>query len=213
VLDGHPAYGPLLADAATTGRCPVWITEYGLASMRPPDDSEQVLAGVARLDAAEVLARKWPGSCYLWCDCRVPFGDRFPGLVAAPGQGNDPVEAAVRQANGPGCAHLALVRASRPTDAPAAPGWSGPCNYGYDLGELSAVLRSWEDRFGAPLVEMDAATLWLSVAAPPLSEQECLGVAAEHFAFCCDVDGEDPRPLRVYAATLRGTRRWRFWWD
>lgn len=23
VLDGHPAYGPLLADAATTGRCPV----------------------------------------------------------------------------------------------------------------------------------------------------------------------------------------------
>ena len=95
----------------------------------------------------------------------------------------------------------------------AATGWTGAINLGENPAALSAVLRSWEDRFGALLVLMEAATLWLSVAAPPMTEAECLGIAAEHFTFCPDVDGEDPRPLRTYASTLRGRNSWRFWWD
>ena len=106
-----------------------------------------------------------------------------------------------------------MVPVARPADVVAATGWLGAVNLGEDVAALSAVLRSWEDRFGAMLVAMDEATLWLSVAAPPRTDAQCLGIAAEHFAFCPDVDGEDPRPLRVYASTLRGRDHWRFWWD
>lgn len=115
--------------------------------------------------------------------------------------------------NGPGCAHLALAPVSRPADIPAVTGWSGMINLSDDLAGLCAVLRSWEERFGAFLVQMDRATLWLSVSKPSWSAAECLGVAAEHVAFCPDVDGEDPRPIRQYAQSLRGARRWRLWWD
>jgi len=129
VLDGHPAYGMLLADAATTGSCPVWISGRGLNRLQPPEHAGPVLAEVAGLGAGEALVDQWPGACFVDCDCR------------------------------------------------------------------------------------STATLLLSVAAPPWTKEECLGVAAEHFAFCCDVDGEDPRPLRVYAQALSAARQWRFWWD
>jgi Domain of unknown function (DUF4253) len=63
------------------------------------------------------------------------------------------------------------------------------------------------------LIEIDFMALWVSVAAPPRTPQECRAVAAEHFAFCLDVDWEDPRPLDRYAADLAGRDWWRFWWD
>lgn len=213
LLDGHPSYRQLLVDTAATGCCPVWISAEGLRSVRPPDDLEQAVAGIAGHAAFDVLQRQWPGACYRDCRCRDPYGDEFPGLVAAPGPEGCPIDAAVALAGGPRRAHLALVPVTRPADVVTAIGWAGPCNHMLDVGGLSAVLRSWEGRFGALLVGVDRATLWVSVAAPPQTEAECLGVAAEHFAFCCDVDGEDPRPLRWYAAGLRGRRTWRFWWD
>lgn len=213
VHEGHPAYGELLAQAPRAGCCPVWISDYGVESIRTDLPPAAALAGLAERDAATVLAQRWPGRCFPWCDCRAPFAEEFPGLAAAAGPTADPIATAVRLADEPGRAHLALVPVLRPADVPAALGWSGMCNAWDDVVGLSAVLRSWEDRFGAFLVRIDRATLWLSVAAPPWTEDECLRVAAEHFAFCCDVDGEDPRPLRHYAETLSGARRWRFWWD
>jgi hypothetical protein len=125
----------------------------------------------------------------------------------------DAWEKAMRFAGEQWWSHLAVVPVSRPADVVAAVGWLGTVNYHRDVTGLAAVLRSWEDRFGAMLVRLDSATLWLSVAAPPRSERQCLSVAEEHFAFCPDVDGEDPRPLREYAATLAGRTVWRFWWD
>jgi hypothetical protein len=43
---------------------------------------------------------------------------------------------------------LGLVAAERGADALAAAGWSGPLNYTNDTGEISAVVRDWERRFG-----------------------------------------------------------------
>ena len=34
-------------------------------------------------------------------------------------------------------------------------GWLGAANYDYDAAEMSAVLRSWEERFGAVPVCLD----------------------------------------------------------
>lgn len=82
------------------------------------------------------------------------------------------------------------------------------------VGELSAVLRSWEDRFGARLVAAGFDTLRLSVAAPPLSAEHALRVAAEHFALCPDnVWQGSVETLAEYAAELEDLNMWTFWWD
>lgn len=209
-LDGHPAYGPLLAAARTSGRCPVWVGDP--EPMQVPEDPAAAVAAVGETDASLFLARHWAPNCPT-CGCRDPFGDTFPGLADGEPLVEDPLDSATEWVSGVRRRHLAVVPVSRPADVLAAVGWSGPCNYGTDLAGLSSVLRSWEERFGAVLVQLDRSTLWLSVAAPPTGLSECRRVAAEHFAFCRDVDWEDPRPLRTYASSLIGRREWRFWWD
>lgn len=205
-VDGHPSYGPLLHQAQVTGCCPVWVTAPD--RLQPPDDPAAALARIRHLDAEAYLASCWTPNCPL-CGCRDPFGG-FPGL-APPGRSKaDPLELAAK-AEHLRIGHLTLVPADRPADVITAIGWTGPCNYGTDLAGLSAVLRSWEDRFGAVLVRLDGATL--SVAAPPRTVRHAQQIAAEHLAFCRDVDGEDPRPLRAYASGLVGRSTWRFWWD
>ena len=94
----------------------------------------------------------------------------------------------------PSEALLGLVPVARPADVPAAVGWFGTVNSWSDVVGVSAVLRSWEDRFGAVLVRMGRATLDLSVAAPPWERSECEAIAAEHFAFCDDTYAGTPGP-------------------
>jgi hypothetical protein len=65
-------------------------------------------------------------------------------------------------------------------------GWAGPVNYDNDTAKFSAVLRSWEDRFGVRVVAANSNTLIVSVAAPPGDLDAALHLAAEHFAFCPD---------------------------
>ncbi|MFD1531905.1 DUF4253 domain-containing protein [Pseudonocardia aurantiaca] len=115
-------------------------------------------------------------------------------------------------------AELVVVPVSRPADIPTALGWMGMINARDDVVELSAVLRSWEERFGALLTGMSSSTVELAVGEPPVTEQECLRVAAEHIAFCRDAfetyTGQMyTDSLPEYAARLRGEPRWRFWWD
>src|SRR5436190_2148497 len=77
---------------------------------------------------------------------------------------------------------LGLVAADRGSDALSVVGWNGAANYTGDTAELSAVLRTWEDRFGVRVIGVGFAELYLSVAAPPATTAEALAVAAEHFA-------------------------------
>ncbi|MFH0516434.1 DUF4253 domain-containing protein [Streptomyces sp. M41] len=110
---------------------------------------------------------------------------------------------------------LALVPARRSADIPAALGWTGPVNHEDDTGRLSAVLRSWEDRFGIRVVALGFDTLLVSVAAPPTTLAEAEALAAEHLAFCPDNlwQGSEPT-LRGYAENhLLGRPAWHFWWD
>ncbi|CCH32081.1 DUF4253 domain-containing protein [Actinosynnema sp. NPDC047251] len=149
----------------------------------------------------------------------APYGSRWPGL--APGR---PVSAdAGRIADGLAeeilaghpSVRLGLVAVGRAADAVTVVGWQGPTNYTDDTAELSAVLRSWEERFGARVVAVGFATLLLSVAAPPTTRDEALAVAAEHFALCPDNIWQDDEPhtLARYAERLVGDHSWTFWWD
>ncbi|MFC8345800.1 DUF4253 domain-containing protein [Streptomyces sp. NPDC057280] len=110
----------------------------------------------------------------------------------------------------------ALVPARRSADIPAVIGWMGPANHEGDVARLSAVLRSWEDRFGIRVVALGFDQLIVSVATPPTTLDEALAVAAEHFAFCPDNiwQGAPGTTLQTYAERqLLHQPAWHFWWD
>ena len=217
-LDDLGLYRTLLIDAPRTGRCPVLLAGHALASLQPGWDPAPALADLEHRDVGAVLAARYPDGCTEHPGCLAPFGATFPGLAPpTPGLAllthDEIAEAAVEEAVVAGDPLLGLVPVSRPADVPAAVGWLGMINSWDDVVAVSAVLRSWEDRFGAVLVRMGRATLELSVAAPPWERSECLAIAAEHYAFCDDTYTGNPGTLRDYANLLRGATRWSFWWD
>jgi hypothetical protein len=146
------------------------------------------------------------------------FGFRWPGLAQAPATQGDPGLAADELADhllaeSPRM-RLGLVAAGRSADALSLMGWAGPVNYCDDTAKISAVVRSWEERFGARVIGLDGyATLLLSVAAPPTTVDQARHVAAEHFALCPDNIRQGPNTLLQYAESLIGQRRWSFFWD
>jgi hypothetical protein len=144
-----------------------------------------------------------------------PYGHICPGL-APPG---DPVENPdvvadryVRDLGDRGTP-LGLAAAVRGADVLTIMGWQGAINHNEWIAPLSAVLRGWEDRFGVRVVGVGFDTLELSVAAPPVTARHALRVAAEHWAFCPDSIIQGPGTLMDYAAQIRGSTSWSFWWD
>ncbi|MFD9793890.1 DUF4253 domain-containing protein [Streptomyces sp. NPDC059070] len=159
-------------------------------------------------DAEDVLAEVWEE----FAEEELGAGD-WPGLAEGPALQEDPDVRAGSVADGswPKDARLALVPARRSADIPAALGWSGALNLEEDTGRLSAVLRSWEDRFGVRVVGLAFDELLVSVAAPPTTLEQARAVAAEHFAFCPDVIEDS---LEEYARDeLLNSPSWHFWWD
>ena len=108
-----------------------------------------------------------------------------------------------------------LVAAGSGAHALTAVGWDGPLNLYNDTAKFSAIVTSWEQRFGVRVVAVGPATLHLCVAAPPTSTEGALRVAAEHFAFCPDNiwQGHRSNTLSAYAERLVHNHRWDFWWD
>jgi len=236
--DGRPAYW--LSDAPApaalwsrlhaahrqSGLWPLLLEGMPTDPQRPWVDGEvdpEPTSEVDRHDAATHLAGVWAGRtqgrAYPDRDLKIvaPFGRDWPGL-AAPGEPmDDPEVAADRYAR---CLHdrkarLGLVAAERSADALARIGWIGPCNHA-ETPALAAVVRSWEDRFGVRVVRVGFDTLYLSVAAPPVTAEHALRVAAEHYAFCPDSieqGWDDVDDLASYAERIRGQNLWSFWWD
>jgi hypothetical protein len=169
---------------------------------------------VSLVDPAAALDRWWDSSC---CDgaCLRPFGAKFPGLTRRPPRRTDPVA----EAGNTGsvlAAHadyrLGLVQTERPADIPAILGWTGMIKSTDQVAELSAVLRSWEERFGATLIVLGFDALELSVSAPPRNQGRALAVAAEHRAFSLPTFAGQPGNLREFAAGLVHSRHWKFSW-
>jgi hypothetical protein len=147
-------------------------------------EPDEVWQELAETDAETLLRARWKG-----------HGD-FPGL----GHGGEPIAAAPRSAPD-SVAALALVPVTRGADVPGLIGWEAS----WVPGTLSAVLRSWEDRYGAQLLGLAGANLYLHVRRPPLPGEDRIKAAAELSAFCSDMD-DDP-------ATMAAESLWSFWWD
>jgi Domain of unknown function (DUF4253) len=109
-------------------------------------------------------------------------------------------------------ARIGLVAADRPADVLAVVGWDALVPRAESLLELTAVLRSWEDRFGARLIEVGFADLRLFVERPPRTLEAAQLLAAEQVGLadeCIDAAGDVPR----IAARLLNGPFWTFWWD
>jgi hypothetical protein len=149
----------------------------------------------------------------------APYGRQWPGPAPARAFDGDPDafahEYAAHLISHDRSMRLGLVAAARGADALSNSGWVGPANYTNDTAEISAVITDWEDRFGARVIGVGFADLFLSVAAPPADLEEALHIAAEHFAICPDNVDQGPKPytLAAYAERLIGLNAWSFWWD
>jgi hypothetical protein len=192
-----------------------WQLMPELASYAGDHDAEEVLAAFWA-DLLEGVVEDGEED-----DVLAPYGEQWPGLVPAPEPAADPDEhAAALLADMVASGflespHAALVHARRSADIPAALGWSGPLNYESDPARLSAVLRSWEDRFGIRVAALAFDRLTVSVAAPPRTLDAAMAVAAEHYAFCPDnIDQGSYETLREYAEkAVLDVPAWSFWWD
>jgi hypothetical protein len=144
-----------------------------------------------------------------------PYGALCPGLappgalVAEPGAVADWLAGELAGRGMP----LGLAAVDRGADALAVMGWQGALHHNEWMVPLAAVVRSWEERFGARVVSLGFNTLDLSVAAPPAELDHALHVAAEHWAFCPDNVVQGAGDLRGYAAQIAGAHAWSFWWD
>jgi hypothetical protein len=205
----------LLEDLGGVGDGPAypWLSG-GQASAEP----------VSEIDGHNVagfLAAKWPATVPLneeWLqESAIEFLQRFgrdwPGPAAPGALIGDPGVVADRCAEraAHGDLRLGLVPVSRGADALVATGWIGAANYFDRMSELAAIVRSWEDRFGARVVGLGCDTARLSVAAPPVTFAHALHVAAEHLLVCSD-NVEGVGTLAEYAEQLRGETTWSFWW-
>ncbi|MGW2713330.1 DUF4253 domain-containing protein [Streptomyces sp. NPDC001356] len=215
------------APASRAGLLPVLVD---MAGCRTGLEDWVLLPGEASYpgdhEAAEVLSEYWTRETEGQAGEEIePFGVQWPGLASAGLLAADPGSRAAQVADAlhqdPDMwaewveePHLALVPARRSADIPAAIGWTGTLDHDGDVARICAVLRSWEDRFGARVVALGPDVLVVSVAAPPAGLDDAEVLAAEHYALCPNAVAQSgPGTVGAYAKELVGATSWAFWWE
>jgi len=180
--------------------------------LQGPDDAG---AGIDDGDAEGILRKLWKTADHPSLRAaNAPFGAVFPGLApGSPGArigaaARDPFRAVARTPpaeRGDEKPWLLLVPANRPADVPAALAVGLTEDVTSDHA-VSTVLRSWEERFGAVLVEVAPSSLALVVDRPVIGNSQALKLAAEHAALAPQPDGARPGTIRDVAGLLRRGR-------
>lgn len=193
--------------------------------LNPYDDP----AAADGFDAAAILAHRWAGRTegqdeYAdpeeerrfreWEAARIAPFTQFPGLIPAIAEPLSPGELAACFDSLPPT-RIGLAAAGRSADALIAMGWS-PGNWWDGQAPMTAVLRSWEDRFGARLFAVDRITIRLLVARPPQDRATALRIAAEQWAFAYECWPGKQVGLNYVddiATHLMNEPTWGFYWD
>src|SRR5262249_42797363 len=145
-----------------------------------------------------------------WTATRRPVSSQFPGL-APPGDTALRPDQLNRPLGSLPAARIGLVPAFRPADVLPLIGWT-PSDQS-DALPIAAVVRSWEDRFGARLLRVGFAEISLLADRPPRNGGHAQRIAAEHFVFCDECAGEGLSDIPNITANLLETPIWTFWWD
>jgi Domain of unknown function (DUF4253) len=214
-----------------TGLVPFLASGLDKTTERPWDQEEfddpADVTGLGDMDAAVLLQEWWDGSTseaeegeeyqedpefaeYIE-QAIAPFSRQFPGLAPALHESLTPEQ--LRQALGSRAARIGLAPAARPADVLPLIGWEGAANRHRTALPIAAVLRSWEDRFGARLLDVGFAQIRLLAERPPRTLQAAQQIAAEHFVFCSECGGTGLTEIPAIASHLLKTPIWTFWWD
>ena len=175
-------------------------------------------AGSGRCCRGSVPALAWCRSC--WAGCRrtrrgrgIPGSSasrQFPGL-APPEHTLLSPQQLTQALGGLSAARIGLVPAARTADVLPLIGWT-PSDQS-DALPVAAVVRSWEDRFGARLLRVGFAEISLLASRPPRSISHAQRIAAEHFVFCDECAGRGLHDVPRITASLMESPAWTFWWD
>lgn len=157
--------------------------------------------GIAHVNVARFLASRWAALRRTG----PPFVGGFPGLASGPARrrAENPFSTFARYRSqigrvDSGAYSLLLIPCRRPADAISVVGFelSGPTD-----GSWSALLRSWEDRFGAYLVMLTpAGRTVFAVNSPPHDDSDARQLAAEILA---STPPQGPAPNALAELTLR----------
>lgn len=186
---GETGLWPLLAGSLDDKNSPgrPWTTGELADPREPGRDAEQFFA-------EELRTGRYP--------------DGFPGLANAQREPADSIELTCPRLP---ASRLMLVPTTRPADVLGRLGWLGAVNH-HRAADLTAVLRSWEDRFGTVPVLVGFDTLHTLSAAVPDAGDDLARLAAEHYGFCPDSIDDGPDDVAAYADQIAGSKSWTFWW-
>jgi Domain of unknown function (DUF4253) len=107
---------------------------------------------------------------------------------------------------------IGLIPARHGWEVPGLLSWGGAVNYDLDGAHHVAMLRSWQQRYGAELVTLTRDQIELLVAHPPRDPATMVQVAVEMLGYCPDLDVQGTGMVAVLANEV-AHRRWSFWWD
>ena len=217
----------LSEEAGETGLWPFLLADMAGEPGRPwgfpGSDGDEVVSdpldatAIDGLDAAAILAGYWWDDDVAFAEDEefrailAPFGPDFPGLAPALVGELDPELMRRALCQYTRDARIGLVPARRPADVLAGLGWQGAVN-SRETADITAVLRSWEDRFGARLLEVGFAEVRLLVSRPPRTLEAALPIAAEHIAFSEEAHGALSSVDEI-ARAIVDNPFWDFWWD
>jgi hypothetical protein len=166
------------------------------------------LARIDSLDAEAILRRAWQKY-----DVQGPFPGFAEAEPAAERRAVKPfgdiLEASLTE-RPPGGPLLMLVPVNRPADVIAV---LAPRNTIYFTDdELTAVLRSWEGRFGAVVTSLSPGGVELVAGAPPRDGEQVSRLAAEHAILAPDNGSpDDLEPLLRSDRPTRATTSAHYW--
>jgi hypothetical protein len=224
VADAGMVWSALSDAHDQTGLVPFLLAGLPGAPERPWDTRDfgepADVAWLGHMDAAELLEEMWEGHLPTeyedqelgapFTAMRAPFSRQFPGLAPAEDQHLSQAQRQqVLHALLP--ARIGLVAARRSADVLPLVGLPMTDQFDNAL-PVAAVLRSWEDRFGARLLQVGFADIWLLAERPPQTVEDAQLLAAEMFAFC-DEYGNGLHDIPGITAALMSSPIWAFWWD
>jgi hypothetical protein len=209
--DAHPSTGlvPFLLGSLPGEASRPWDTEEFCGPSDP--------GRLDQMDAAAVLREMWDDQMPFeeeeedadWVAMCAPFSRQFPGLAASASMPLSAAELDDVLGSLP-ASRIGLVPAARPADVLPLIGWT-PSDQS-DALPIAAVVRSWEERFGARLLEVGFAEIRLLASRPPREAGHAQQLAAEQFVFCdeCAVGLHDVSRITNHLLT---SPIWTFWWD